>query len=226
MRTILRTTLAIAAICAAAALSPAQALVIGTADTGNSAFNAPGTFGAYFQQIYSASSFGSSMNIGGISFYNSQYPGGTPASGSFDIFLSVSNASIPNFDTSNGTTTPYYDPSFTQVFHGTLSSISNGQLNINFSSAFNYDPTKGNLLLTIRNNDYSSGNNLFLDADVGNPNINFRMSSYPYDFNTGLVTGFTAAVPEPSTWAMLILGFAGVGFMAYRRKIKPALMAA
>jgi hypothetical protein len=27
-----------------------------------------------------------------------------------------------------------------------------------------------------------------------------------------------AAVPEPSTWAMLILGFAGIGFMAYRRK--------
>ena len=25
-------------------------------------------------------------------------------------------------------------------------------------------------------------------------------------------------VPEPSTWAMMILGFAGVGFMAYRRK--------
>jgi hypothetical protein len=36
----------------------------------------------------------------------------------------------------------------------------------------------------------------------------------------------TAAVPEPSTWAMMILGFAGVGFMAYRRKSKPALMAA
>jgi hypothetical protein len=27
-----------------------------------------------------------------------------------------------------------------------------------------------------------------------------------------------AAVPEPSTWAMLILGFAGVGYMAYRRR--------
>ena len=26
------------------------------------------------------------------------------------------------------------------------------------------------------------------------------------------------AVPEPSTWAMLLLGFAGVGFMAYRRR--------
>ena len=34
------------------------------------------------------------------------------------------------------------------------------------------------------------------------------------------------AVPEPSTWAMLILGFAGVGFMAYRRKSQPAVLAA
>jgi hypothetical protein len=35
-----------------------------------------------------------------------------------------------------------------------------------------------------------------------------------------------AAVPEPATWAMMILGFAGVGFIAYRRTSKPALMAA
>ena len=35
-----------------------------------------------------------------------------------------------------------------------------------------------------------------------------------------------SAVPEPSTWAMMILGFASVGFMAYRRKSKSALMAA
>jgi hypothetical protein len=27
-----------------------------------------------------------------------------------------------------------------------------------------------------------------------------------------------AAVPEPTTWAMMLLGFAGVGFMAYRRR--------
>lgn len=27
-----------------------------------------------------------------------------------------------------------------------------------------------------------------------------------------------AAVPEPSSWAMMILGFVGVGFMAYRKK--------
>ncbi len=31
------------------------------------------------------------------------------------------------------------------------------------------------------------------------------------------------SVPEPSTWAMIILGFFGIGFVAYRQKGKPAL---
>jgi outer membrane lipase/esterase len=34
------------------------------------------------------------------------------------------------------------------------------------------------------------------------------------------------AVPELSTWAMMILGFAGIAFLAYRRKNKMALNAA
>jgi hypothetical protein len=48
-------------------------------------------------------------------------------------------------------------------------------------------------------------------------------------FAKNLVTGqftLTAAVPEPSTWAMMILGFAGVGFMAYRRKSEGTLATA
>ena len=32
------------------------------------------------------------------------------------------------------------------------------------------------------------------------------------------------AVPEPSTWAMMILGFAGVSFMAYRRRNKTEML--
>jgi hypothetical protein len=35
-----------------------------------------------------------------------------------------------------------------------------------------------------------------------------------------------AAVPEPSTWAMMILGFVGLDFMAYRRKDSTTLNAA
>jgi hypothetical protein len=36
----------------------------------------------------------------------------------------------------------------------------------------------------------------------------------------------SSAVPEPSTWAMMILGFFGLGFMAYRRKNQTAFNAA
>jgi hypothetical protein len=38
------------------------------------------------------------------------------------------------------------------------------------------------------------------------------------------VDALAGSVPEPSTWAMMVLGFMGVGFMAYRRKSSgPAL---
>lgn len=61
----------------------------------------------------------------------------------------------------------------------------------------------------------------------GSPNVNFSAdisSNIGGTINTGTVGGiFVASVPEPSTWAMLILGFAGVGFMAYRRKNQGAL---
>jgi hypothetical protein len=36
--------------------------------------------------------------------------------------------------------------------------------------------------------------------------------------NTDQELSAVATVPEPSTWAMMIIGFAGLGFMAYRRK--------
>ena len=32
------------------------------------------------------------------------------------------------------------------------------------------------------------------------------------------ISGGVGAVPEPSTWAMMLIGFAGLGFMAYRRR--------
>lgn len=65
------------------------------------------------------------------------------------------------------------------------------------------------------------------------------------DFTTGAATSYTltfnfdgngvtaadvlvdniaiSAVPEPSTWAMMILGFFGIGFLAYRRKNEVSL---
>jgi hypothetical protein len=59
--------------------------------------------------------------------------------------------------------------------------------------------------------------------------IGFNMSTAfnSVVFSTGpsaFEFAIASPIPEPSTWAMMILGFAGVGFMAYRRKSnRPAL---
>jgi len=63
------------------------------------------------------------------------------------------------------------------------------------------------------------------DVDIfsGAPNGLYEIEST----NTNGAADFTltAAVPEPSTWAMMILGFGGIGFLAYRRDNKLSKMA-
>jgi len=49
----------------------------------------------------------------------------------------------------------------------------------------------------------------------------FKNSAYDVNKEPWILmseVAFTAAVPEPSTWMMLIAGFAGMGFLAYRRR--------
>jgi hypothetical protein len=64
------------------------------------------------------------------------------------------------------------------------------------------------------------------DNYFGTETIVFAGSPHQSVALGNLVLGTVAAVPEPATWAMMILGFAGLGFMAYRRKDKLALSAA
>ena len=67
---------------------------------------------------------------------------------------------------------------------------------------------------------------------VGGPLNDIAYDSYPtgiiptgFDWSEGVIgTATVAAVPELSTWSMMILGFAGAGFMVYRRKSKEAVM--
>jgi PEP-CTERM motif len=80
------------------------------------------------------------------------------------------------------------------------------------------------------------GNDLTLGFDIdggalattgfGNSTVETEFSGAPIFVVSGTITegpGMTAAVPEPSTWAMMILGFLGLGFMAYRRKSEGSL---
>jgi hypothetical protein len=47
-----------------------------------------------------------------------------------------------------------------------------------------------------------------------------------YLLGSGTSTFAIASVPEPSTWAMMILGFAGIGAMTYRRRKQSVALAA
>ena len=57
----------------------------------------------------------------------------------------------------------------------------------------------------------------------------FKNSAYDPDKQPWILLSevqFTAAVPEPSTWIMMIIGFAGLGFGMYRRNASRALAVA
>jgi ABC-type amino acid transport substrate-binding protein len=223
MKILLRAAIALGLL--GAAVSPSHAVVFGTATTTNSSpFDYSGG-GSTYQQVYSGLG---SININSLTFYNSKAPGGTPATGQFQIYLSyiASSTDIAKFDFTN---TTFPDATFTSVYSGLLPSLANGKLDFLLSQTFNYNPASGYLLMTVVNKDLTGDGNLFLDFDGKSTKTNMRFSAFPYDgFNQGLVTGFNeqvAAVPEPSTWAMMMLGFAGVGLIAYRRRNRVAAFA-
>jgi CHRD domain/PEP-CTERM motif len=62
---------------------------------------------------------------------------------------------------------------------------------------------------------------LLAGLSLGDAYLNIHTGNNP----GGEIRGFLTAVPEPSTWAMMILGFVGIGAMTYRRH-KSAMFAA
>lgn len=50
-------------------------------------------------------------------------------------------------------------------------------------------------------------------------------SGYSLDLSPGLVNGIPSAIPEPSTWAMALAGFAGLGLLGLKRARKSAVAA-
>ena len=66
---------------------------------------------------------------------------------------------------------------------------------------------------------YALGPNDVGINEIAFVNDNFVTDLWQFDSVVGSVTNVTVVVgaPEPSTWAMLLLGFAGLGFAGYRR---------
>jgi hypothetical protein len=99
----------------------------------------------------------------------------------------------------------------------------------NFYNVYESSFSTGNIALAagtyylVLQNAATAGGQAYWDTDNSNSNPGTQFPS------GAVITGLTfqilgepnqGSVPEPSTWAMIILGFAGVGAMAYRRSRK------
>jgi hypothetical protein len=154
-----------------------------------------------------------------------------PSSASFDVPLSdVLNGVIPQSDISN-----------IQLFYPglTFNNAAASSVGFDFSAfvdpvtgAFIYhDVGQGLAVIAFAGNDINNATT-FLSITIDNPNPGFNGVADQFNaLNNGSpyagypTAGYwtakfptISAVPEPSTWAMMILGFFGAGFMVHRRK--------
>lgn len=143
---------------------------------------------------------------------NNLVPGA--GSGFVNVFLSSFPIAVPSISFSvNGHNFTVTDPNAAIQYN-------NGQFNgFSINDEFNFS---GNDYLLQVNGGIIS---VVLASDpIGHSYVNGYVN-----IGNGSLTGQTpfvpqvAAVPEPSTWAMMILGFAGIGFMVYRRRNAPAM---
>jgi hypothetical protein len=67
--------------------------------------------------------------------------------------------------------------------------------------------------------DYASNGYILISALPQFDRVVAASSSNSFEFDN--VAAGTSAVPEPSTWAMLLIGFAGIGYAGFRRSKGP-----
>ena len=135
--------------------------------------------------------------------------------------LDFINPATPDisWDLDSHPTPSSFDPFLSFTLNNIANTSSNNPFNLEFFSSFN----GGGLAAT--------------GFDFFGPQLYSGLESSPTllagTFNLTPLEGtditaqlvVAVAVPEPSTWALMMLGFAGLGFLAYPRKSKSALLA-
>jgi hypothetical protein len=174
----------------------------------------------------------------------------TGATGTFsDAALGITDVAITGLIATNPQ--PHYDPddtipySFgwypgipaTTISYDNLFYVDGSPLTCSFPPAGNYGGYFDNygVMFTLSNGDvvdlYSNG----WIAGPGNPTppstdyygvvVGYTDPIKGFTADYASATGLVFAAPEPSTWAMMVLGFAGLGFAGYRASRKAAAIA-
>jgi hypothetical protein len=155
--------------------------------------------------------------------FGSSCTGAGCSAGTF-VPVVTDNVNVPNkieFDTTNvtsaGTVTSYFDfmesYAFTGIFSVTTATNPGSTVTL-------IDLLNGTTLASITN---STGSSFALNLITGPlaANTTYRLK-YTVNAQAGNISGVGTlyAVPEPATWALMLLGFAGIG-MAMRRSRRP-----
>ncbi len=250
----MRLILCTAALCCVAVPASAASILVpaGIAGEGDGNYNNNAPFASVIhqQQIFTAADFGTApLSITGFSYRidaNTNTPTYNFTDSSFVATLSTSKTTVATFSTTFANNT---GSDAQQVYAGALTlagtrgtKLSDGtyafDVVFTLQTPFTYDPTKGDLLLDTLNTGTITGIVPILDASNQYPTETKRL----FTAQTGAATGGTsnislvttilaspapvaAAVPEPSSWAMMIGGFGTVGF-AMRRRRKVAMRVA
>src|SRR2546430_10646099 len=192
--------ISVAALCALATQASAAILIFDAA-LGNFESPPTGSPGTGFAQV----TIDTAANTMDVMVTFSGLTSGTTASHIHCCIAPGGNAGV-------ATTTP--------TFTGFPSGVTSGTYDHTFdmSLATSYNPA----FVTANGGTVVSAEAALLGGlSAGDAYLNIHTTAFP----NGEIRGFLHAVPEPSTWAMMILGFAGIGFMAYRRSRKSSAMA-
>ncbi len=215
----------------AASAFPAEALTIGTANSGNCypfTCNDSGVSSGQsidYQQIYSSSAFSGPLTIDTITFTNAPFGGTTQVlSGTYEILFGTTTEALG----SNG---PLSISNVETFYLNTLSTTDVGATYTFSGTPYSYDPGLGNLVMEVVATNQEivpngSGNGYFASDTSGTVmSRSYRLGTGDWGpDDVGLVTTFNGGtVPEPSTWAMMLVGFVCLGYAGYRRSRRVVL---
>lgn len=213
-------TIASASLFLAATASANAAVTIGAASGGNCFPFSCGYSGTY-QQVYSGSSFGTPTTITGIDFFTNLYPG-TYNTAKYALRFFYTGKSVDGLSQNYALNRTTLLADF-----GTFNLSGAAQPTLSFTATpFLYDPSLGNLLLDIRVSNLTASGSSYQDMATASNDAMSRVYGSNNGNGTadtwGLVTRFntaaTPAVPEPATWAMMLVGFAAIGGAMRGRK--------
>ena len=175
-----------------------------------------------YQQVYSSSAFSGVNPFNQVSFFLGQ--AGSLDSGTYDIYFSYTSQPVNGLSSASPSDNIGADET---LFGSYTLPGGSAPSTLTFSgNTFSYDPTMGNLLMTIDmsgvvdGGSYLSDNVAFYDADdTGTVTSRAYFGSTQNADSTGLVTGFddVSSVPEPAH-VVYLLGLLMVIAVAARRR--------